>query len=1245
MLTVGLTILGTAMPMAVANAAEPVQQASVSGAGQTTDTTAVAQTTDSATDSTPINDAELAKAVSADGKSIQVTLVTGDKVNIGLDDTGKVVVRDTQAAARPDGTSVVFHTITRTGRAYVVPNDALNLVTDGVLDWSLFDLTELAKLVASGRNDEVPVIVTYSDDDDVSKTPKVAGATAGRALRSVDGRAMAINKNGKWWKGVRGKTGSASAARSAGSLAGVKKVWLNGLSEVSLDQSVPQIGADVAWGRGYDGKGVSVAVLDSGVDATHPDLAGKIAKKVDFTGTSADAKDGFGHGTHVASTIVGSGAASDGKYKGVAPGAKLLIGKVCDDKGQCPDDEVIAGMDWAAHSGAKVVSMSLGGEPTDGTDPMSQALNELSRSTGTLFVVAAGNSGGSATIGAPGAADEALTVAAVDKSDKIADFSSRGPRYGDYALKPDIAAPGVGIVAARAAGTTMGTPVNDYYTSSDGTSMATPHVAGAAAVVAQQHPELTGAQMKALLMSTAKDLGFDENEQGAGRVDLAKATEPQQVVASGTLNFGRQAYPSSSRTRTVTYTNLTDTATTLDLAASLSSGDTPAPAGLISLSADKVTVPAGGSSEVTVTLDGSVISSGGPFGRLNGVLTARDASGDVRATTRISSFLEAERAQLTMKVVPPDGASSVTYGNAVFMPVDDKDSLHEDLTTEKGSESTTVSLYKDSTYSATIPVTWTNASGELQSAAPVLAEVTTAKATTVTLDLRKLVPVSVSTPVATETYSAISSTERVSATGKWSLATSLTASYQAQETAHWWALPTEKVHTGTLTQNTYSVRTTPVVTMKAVGGGDAFDLSARYQTPDVALKATSILFGLEQGVLSPYGIGAGAAPIPRLQTKGRVPVVYAGTGTAAELADVDVKGKLALLTPTDLCGTTCDFDTLRDQRLKAAAAAGAVGVLVAAPGLTNLNALYNALSNAEGCLTPENCFPLDLDPNAPLPLVTVAYDQAQRLIERIKAAPSDVGIVLGGSATPTVYAARFVAQGQVPSNLEYHIDKDRLQRVDHFFHSDQPGTLDKLTWEEQTEAAPSAATLDLPTVATQHTLTVYVQQQDNAINRFDGAWGDNTDNNFALIHTRTETHDLVLSGKNEVHWNEGPSVPGAVPQVRTKSGFFTAQQTPCAACRQGNTFYPTFYLTSSGGARQALIGITDPDHLSAGADPSDYLGPLGRRWVFGLDPCGPTAPWYQPTEDSKCEYTLSDASGHKIEPRTQKLTATYGEVG
>ncbi|WP_392756977.1 S8 family serine peptidase [Streptomyces sp. LN590] len=140
--------------------------------------------------------------------------------------------------------------------------------------------------------------------------------------------------------------------------------------------------------------------------------------------------DYVGHGTHVASTVVGTGRASDGKERGVAPGARLDVGKVLNGRGQGQESWLIAGMEWAARDQqAKIINMSLGGVG-DGSDPLSQAVNQLSAETGALFVVAAGNAGPH-NIGSPGAADSALTVGAVDSADHLADFSSQGPRNVD----------------------------------------------------------------------------------------------------------------------------------------------------------------------------------------------------------------------------------------------------------------------------------------------------------------------------------------------------------------------------------------------------------------------------------------------------------------------------------------------------------------------------------------------------------------------------------------------------------------------------------------------------------------------------------------------------------------------------------------------------------------------------------------------------------------------------------------------
>ncbi|MFE9609070.1 S8 family serine peptidase [Streptomyces sp. NPDC006012] len=1194
--TVGLTVFGMLVSTTAAHAADPARQTPPSGAAQTNSSAKTADT-------------DLARTVSAAGGSVPVTLITGDRVHVGVDAKGNPVVRDTESAARPDGLPVVFRTFTRQGKLYVVPDDAFALVSKGMLDWGLFDLSQLVTLAAAGRGGTVPVLVSYTGTDEAARTRKVAGASGGRALPSINGRSLNIAEDGRWWQEVRGKTAATPAtARSAGSLAGVKKVWLNGLSHIDLEHSVPQIGAPVAWERGYDGTGVTVAVLDTGIDATHPDVSASIAGQVDFTGSPTGAKDGHGHGTHVASTVLGSGAASKGLRKGVAPGAKLLVGKVCDDNGQCPDDGIIAGMDWAAHSGAKIVNMSLGGEPTDGTDPESQALNNLSRSTGTLFVVAAGNSGFvHQKVVSPGSADDALTVAAVDRNDEMATFSNSGPRLGDGAAKPDIAAPGVDIIAARAAGTTMGTPVDKYYTTASGTSMATPHVAGAAAIVAQQHPDLTGQQIKTLLMDTATDLGHNMYDQGRGRVDLATATNPR-IVPKGNLNFGRLTYPAAPATKKITYTNSGDEAITLHLTMPVSFADgRPAAAGMFTLSTDKVVVPAGGSADVSVTLDSGVLGTDGPYGAYNGMINARDDSGAIRLTSGIHTFVEAEKFPLTLNVIAPAGATDVRYSTATFTPVDDQVYLHTLPDSAVGAETVTQQLFRG-TYAVQMPVRWRNAAGEWQQAQPMAPEVSLTKATTVTLDLRKAKPLSVQYPETTETYMASDVVNRVSATGAWTAGTVASAEYTAAE-PNWWTLPTGKVTMGSLTHDFYSSRTTPVVTMQATGGGAPVGLSARYGTPDASLSETQMWLN-ENG--DPRFREA-AIKVPRLPLKGRLQVVQAGSGTATELAKADVRGKLVLLTPADICTGTCDFVQLRDERVAAAAAAGAVGVLVAAPDLTSLgrpNTLDQCVDGPQSCPA--------IQPYTAVPVVTVPYAQAEALIKRINR--SRVEISLGGSVVPRAYAARYHDEGQIKENT-YRVGKDELDRIDIHFHATRPGIVHQLSWMQFLQATPNASQVSLPHPATQQSMTTFIKRQDDAISRFSASWAEPGADSF-LAHNRSEANDLITTGRNDIHLNAGPAVPGAVPQVKTKSGFEVAAG-PCSGCRQGDTFYPTVYLTGSDGGRQALIGIVDDELLT-----NDFAA---------IPTCGPTPSATLPNLDYICDFRLLDASGQEIERQAQHL--------
>jgi hypothetical protein len=225
-----------------------------------------------------------------------------------------------------------------------------------------------------------------------------------------------------------------------------------------------------------------------------------------------------------------------------------------------------------------------------------------------------------------------------------------GPRYGDYGLKPDISAPGVDILAARSGGNAQ----DGYYQTMSGTSMATPHVAGAAAILAQQHQDWTPAQLKDALMSTSKPLPYTAYQIGAGRLDIA-ASIASTLTATGSAYFGFQAWPHSSPTpvnRTITYANSGPAPVTLSLSEAVTvaggpydldpgaDAGTPAPAGMFGLGAGSVTVPAHGTATVVTTAKPALGANGR---RYLGQVVATDPQGTVRARTQVGLYVEDER--------------------------------------------------------------------------------------------------------------------------------------------------------------------------------------------------------------------------------------------------------------------------------------------------------------------------------------------------------------------------------------------------------------------------------------------------------------------------------------------------------------------------------------------------------------------------------------------------------------------------
>ncbi|MFD7438394.1 S8 family serine peptidase [Streptomyces sp. NPDC059861] len=582
-----------------------------------------------------------------------ITLITGDVVTTrqatGADGKRGGVVTVRGADGRPTQTH-----ITELGDdLYAYPESALPFVAQGILDRQLFNITDL---IADGYDDahrkRLPLIVSYTKADAARRASAVPeGATRVRNLDSIQGAALTADRSraDTFWNSVAGAS-TADGARAQDAEPsfgrGIARIWLDGLVHADLAESTGQIGAPQVWADGNTGQGVDVAVLDTGVDAGHPDLADRIAARQSFV-PDENTDDHSGHGTHVASTIAGTGAASDGKEKGVAPGSRLRIGKVLGNAGSGLTSWVLAGMEWAAvDQRAKVVNMSLGSDQwSDGTDPLSQAADRLSAETGALFVTAAGNAGIPGGISGPGAANAALTVGAVDSTDSVPFFSSTGPRV-DGALKPEISAPGVDILAANSQFSDNG--LGSYQTLS-GTSMATPHVAGAAALLAAARPELTGGQLKDLLTSSSQQTRYNAFDAGSGRLDVAAASRTE-VFATATA-YAAQGTGAAVQ-RPVTYTNTTDAPVTL----ALSVTEAHAPAGTFRLSASQVVVPAQGTADVKVTIDSSGITDPG---RYTGQVLAKDTAGNVAAHTAVGVGFVARKLTLTFKDAKAEPMSGV----------------------------------------------------------------------------------------------------------------------------------------------------------------------------------------------------------------------------------------------------------------------------------------------------------------------------------------------------------------------------------------------------------------------------------------------------------------------------------------------------------------------------------------------------------------------------------------------------------
>jgi serine protease AprX len=338
-----------------------------------------------------------------------------------------------------------------------------------------------------------------------------------------------LQKCGGTLKYDLGILGALSAAMPASQLAEFSQrdcvvyISSDAVATTCMDLARKIVGAEQ---ESYTGEGIGVAVLDTGcyphTDLTMP--ANRIEKFVDFVGGKKRPYDDNGHGTHCCGIIAGNGFASNGKFAGIAPKASLIVLKVMGKNGEGKTSDILAGLDWIWKNRAiyniRVVSISLGAIVRDNTiyDPLMLACEKLWNS-GLIVVAAAGNEGPSpATIGSPGVSKKVITVGCLDdhrtiqrEDDTIAPFSSRGPsHYTKY--KPDLVAPGVDIMSLS--------NENNGYVPMTGSSMSTPIVSGACALLLEKSPQLSQDEVKSILIRNAHSLKLSRNEQGSGMVDL-----------------------------------------------------------------------------------------------------------------------------------------------------------------------------------------------------------------------------------------------------------------------------------------------------------------------------------------------------------------------------------------------------------------------------------------------------------------------------------------------------------------------------------------------------------------------------------------------------------------------------------------------------------------------------------------------------------------------------------------------------
>lgn len=274
--------------------------------------------------------------------------------------------------------------------------------------------------------------------------------------------------------------------------------------------------------QGLSGKGITIAVLDTGV-CQNRDFDNRLVAFKDFVAGKTAPYDDNGHGTHVCGILCGNGLPSKGKYEGIAPEANLVMLKTLNSDGRGNSADVLAGMQWIADNYKKynirIVNMSIGADIASTNDPLVRAADMLWK-IGIVVVAAAGNNGPApCTISSPGISRRIITVGSSEDSENS--YSGRGPTR-ECIIKPDIVAPGHKITSCLCGNSSQ-------YKALSGTSMSTPIVSGAVALLLEKAPKLTPDDVKYMLKISSTDMNYPQNRQGWGLLNIAKLLS-QEVI-------------------------------------------------------------------------------------------------------------------------------------------------------------------------------------------------------------------------------------------------------------------------------------------------------------------------------------------------------------------------------------------------------------------------------------------------------------------------------------------------------------------------------------------------------------------------------------------------------------------------------------------------------------------------------------------------------------------------------------------